>query len=51
MAMLEAGDIYTGGLYYDLVPFMAERYNLPTTHYYVVAVSKEDDVDTDVLYH
>ena len=47
---MEAGDIYTAGLKFDLVPIMAERYNLKTTHYYAVAVSKEDDPDTDVLY-
>ncbi|KAF2363139.1 Transferrin-like domain [Trinorchestia longiramus] len=50
VAVLEAGDIYLAGLNYDLIPIMAERYNLPTSHYYVVAVSKEDDMTTDVLY-
>ena len=50
VAVLEAGDVYTAGLKFELIPIMAERYNLPTTHYYSVAVSKEDDPDTDVLY-
>uniref|UniRef100_A0A2P2I4V7 Melanotransferrin-like n=1 Tax=Hirondellea gigas TaxID=1518452 RepID=A0A2P2I4V7_9CRUS len=50
IAVFEAGDIYTAGLKHGLVPIIAERYNLDTTHYYVVAVSKEDDMDTDVLY-
>lgn len=48
--MFEAGDIYSAGLHYELVPFMGEQYNLDTLEYYVVAVSKEDDPDTDVLY-
>ena len=47
---MEAGDVYTAGLKYELIPIMAERYNLDTTHYYVVAVSQEDDPDTDVVY-
>ncbi|CAL4059894.1 unnamed protein product, partial [Meganyctiphanes norvegica] len=50
VAVFEAGDIYTAGLKYNLVPFMGERYNLETLDFYVVAVSKEDDPDTDVLY-
>lgn len=50
MAVFEAGDIYSAGLTHELVPIMAEQYNLDTLEYYVVAVSKEDDPDTDVLY-
>lgn len=50
VAIFEAGDIYSAGLNYELVPFMGEQYNLDTLEYYVVAVSKEDDPDTDVLY-
>ncbi|XP_076068104.1 transferrin 2 isoform X2 [Oratosquilla oratoria] len=50
IAVLEAGEIYSAGLKYNLVPFMSELYNLETNHAYVVAVSKEDDPDTDVLY-
>ncbi|KAK3866185.1 hypothetical protein Pcinc_028259 [Petrolisthes cinctipes] len=50
IAVFEAGDIYSAGLNYELVPVMAEQYNLDTLEYYVVAVSKEDDPDTDVLY-
>ncbi|XP_047480252.1 melanotransferrin-like [Penaeus chinensis] len=50
VVVFEAGDIYSAGLNYELVPFMGEQYNLDTLEYYVVAVSKEDDPDTDVLY-
>ncbi|XP_071513824.1 transferrin 2 isoform X2 [Panulirus ornatus] len=50
VAVFEAGDIYSAGLTHELVPIMAEQYNLDTLEYYVVAVSKEDDPDTDVLY-
>ena len=50
IAVMEAGDVYSAGLHYGLVPIIAERYNLATTHYYVVAVSKEDDTTTDVVY-
>lgn len=50
IAVFEAGDIYTAGLNYELVPIMGEQYNLDTLEYIVVAVSKEDDPDTDVLY-
>lgn len=50
IAVFEAGDIYSAGLNYDLVPIMAEQYNLETLEYYVVAVTKEDDANTDVLY-
>ncbi|KAK7015526.1 Ferric iron binding [Halocaridina rubra] len=50
VAVFEAGDIYSAGLMHELVPIMAEQYNLETLEYYVVAVSKEDDPDTDVLY-
>ncbi|KAK8379650.1 hypothetical protein O3P69_019551 [Scylla paramamosain] len=50
ISVFEAGDIYSAGLNYELVPILAEQYNLDTLEYYVVAVSKEDDPDTDVLY-
>ncbi|XP_018017219.1 melanotransferrin-like, partial [Hyalella azteca] len=50
VAVLEAGDVYTAGLTFDLIPIMAERYNLDDSYYYVVAVSKEDDMTTDVVY-
>ncbi|XP_053597721.1 melanotransferrin [Microplitis demolitor] len=50
VAVLDAGDVYTAGLMYNLVPFMSEVYNLPTPEYYVVAVAKENDPSTDITY-
>ncbi|RXG58964.1 Melanotransferrin [Armadillidium vulgare] len=49
VSLFEAGDIYTAGLKYGLIPIMAEQYNLDSTYYYVVAVSQEDDTDTDIV--
>lgn len=50
VAVFDAGDVYTGGLNYDLIPFMSEIYNLGEPEYYVVAVGKEEDPDTDLTY-
>lgn len=50
VAVFDAGDVYTGGLNYDLIPFMAEVYNLGEPEYYVVAVAKEEDPDTELTY-
>lgn len=50
VAVFDAGDVYTGGLSYDLIPFMSEVYNLGEPDYYVVAVGKEEDPDTDLTY-
>ncbi|EDV97400.1 melanotransferrin [Drosophila grimshawi] len=50
VAVFDAGDVYTGGLNYDLVPFMSEIYNLGEPEYYVVAVAKEEDPDTELTY-
>lgn len=50
VAVLDAGDVYTAGLNYDLIPFMAEVYNLGKPEYYVVAVAKEEDPTTEVTY-
>ncbi|KAK9501998.1 hypothetical protein O3M35_012612 [Rhynocoris fuscipes] len=48
VSVFDAGDIYTAGLRYNLIPFIAEVYNLPTPEYYVVAVSKEQDPSTEI---
>ncbi|XP_071441243.1 transferrin 2 [Hetaerina americana] len=48
--VLDAGDVYTGGLRYDLIPFIAEVYNLGAPEYYVVAVAKEEDPDTELTF-
>ncbi|XP_017135642.1 melanotransferrin [Drosophila miranda] len=50
IAVFDAGDVYTGGLNYDLIPFMSEVYNLGEPYYYVVAVAKEEDPDTELTY-
>uniref|UniRef100_A0A1B6EA49 Transferrin-like domain-containing protein n=1 Tax=Clastoptera arizonana TaxID=38151 RepID=A0A1B6EA49_9HEMI len=50
VALFDAGDIYTAGLNYDLIPFLAEVYDLGVPEYYVVAVSKEEDPTTEITY-
>ncbi|XP_020296181.1 melanotransferrin [Pseudomyrmex gracilis] len=50
VAVLDASDVYTAGLRYDLIPFISEVYNLETADYYVVAVAKEEDDNTDLTY-
>ncbi|XP_032675278.1 melanotransferrin isoform X1 [Odontomachus brunneus] len=50
VAVLDASDVYTAGLRFDLIPFISEIYNLNTPDYYVVAVAKEEDDNTDLTY-
>ncbi|XP_055700700.1 melanotransferrin isoform X2 [Phlebotomus papatasi] len=50
VAVLDVSDVYTGGLTYELVPFLSEVYNLGEPEYYVVAIAKEDDPDTELTY-
>lgn len=50
VAVFDAGDVYTGGLKHDLIPIMSEIYNLGEPEYYVVAVGKEEDPDTELTY-
>ncbi|CAG9772274.1 unnamed protein product [Ceutorhynchus assimilis] len=50
VAVLDASDVYTAGLNYELVPFISEVYNLEDPDYYVVAVAKESDPDTELTY-
>lgn len=50
VAVLDSGDVYTAGLQYDEIPFIAEVYNLGTPEYYVVAVAKEEDPATEMTY-
>lgn len=50
VAVFDAGDVYTAGLNYDLIPFMSEIYNLGSPEYYVVAVAKEEDPSTEITY-
>uniref|UniRef100_A0A2R5L4H4 Putative transferrin 2 n=1 Tax=Ornithodoros turicata TaxID=34597 RepID=A0A2R5L4H4_9ACAR len=50
LVMLEAGDIYRAGERFGLVPIIAEQYNLHEPFYYVVAVARQPDKETDLLY-
>ncbi|XP_044266677.1 melanotransferrin [Tribolium madens] len=50
VAVLDASDVYTAGLNFDLIPFMSEMYNLNDPEYYVVAVAKESDPSTELTY-
>ncbi|PNF26743.1 Melanotransferrin [Cryptotermes secundus] len=50
VAVFDAGDVYTAGLKYDLIPFISEVYNLGEPEYYAVAVAKEEDPDTELTY-
>lgn len=50
VTVLDASDVYTAGLNFDLVPFISEVYNLGEPEYYVVAVAKESDPSTELTY-
>ncbi|XP_074604036.1 transferrin 2 [Brevipalpus obovatus] len=50
LAMLDAGDVYRAGNRYGLIPILAEKYDLRDPSYYVVAVSRKSDKDTDLNY-
>lgn len=50
VTVLDASDVYTAGLRYNLIPFVAEVYNLGEPEYYVVAVAKEEDPSTELTY-
>ncbi len=50
VTVLDAGDIYKAGWQYDLIPIMAEVYNLGEPYYYAVAVTKQRDNDTELIY-
>ncbi|XP_060857598.1 transferrin 2-like isoform X2 [Metopolophium dirhodum] len=50
VAVMDAGDIYTAGLHYDEIPFITEMYDLPEPEYYVVAVAKKEDPDTEISF-
>ncbi len=54
-AMLDAGDIYTAGLHFGLIPVMQEVYNTKDStigepEYYAVAVAYQGDPDTELTY-
>ena len=48
--VLDAGDVYKAGWQYGLIPIMAEIYNLGTPHYYAVAVTKQRDNSSELIY-
>ncbi|XP_026287309.1 uncharacterized protein LOC113212723 [Frankliniella occidentalis] len=50
VTVLDASDVYTGGVRFDLIPFIAEVYNLGLPDYYVVAVAKEQDPTTELTF-
>lgn len=50
VTVLDASDVYTAGLRFNLIPFISEMYNLLSPEYYVVAVAKEEDPDTELTY-
>lgn len=50
LTMLDAGDIARAGHRFNLIPIIAERYNLRDPSYYVVAVARQVDKETDLLY-
>lgn len=50
VSVFDVSDVYTAGLRHDLIPFIAEVYNLGEPEYYVVAVAKEEDADTELTY-
>ncbi|XP_037045009.1 melanotransferrin [Bradysia coprophila] len=50
VTVLDASDVYTAGLRHDLIPFISEIYNLGEPEYYVVALAKEEDPDTELTY-
>ncbi|CAG7721948.1 unnamed protein product [Allacma fusca] len=49
-AVMDAGDIYTAGYIYDLIPVLSEIYNLEDPAYYAVAVAYQGDPDTELTY-
>lgn len=50
LTMLDAGDVYRAGLVYNLMPILSEKYNLNDSSYYVVAIARQSDKETDLLY-
>lgn len=50
VVVLDAGDVYKAGWQYGLIPIMAEVYNLGSPHYYAVAVTKQRDNSSELIY-
>uniref|UniRef100_T1J2X7 Transferrin-like domain-containing protein n=1 Tax=Strigamia maritima TaxID=126957 RepID=T1J2X7_STRMM len=50
VTVLDAGDVYTAGKDFKLIPILSEWYNLNGPFYYAVAISKIEDKDSDLLF-
>lgn len=48
--MLDAADVWEAARHYSLEPILSEVYGLGETSYYAVAVTKEQDPDTEITY-
>ena len=50
ITVLDAGDVYRAGFLFGLIPIMAEVYNLDGPYYYAVAVTKQRDNSSELIY-
>ncbi|XP_054721697.1 melanotransferrin-like [Uloborus diversus] len=50
LVVLDAGDLYHAGQKFDLIPIIAEQYDLDEPAYYAIAVARQPDKKTDLLY-
>jgi melanoma-associated antigen p97 len=50
VTVLDAGDVYRAGWQFGLIPIMAEVYNLGDPYYYAVAVTKQRDNSSELIY-
>ena len=50
IVVLDAGDVYRAGFLFGLIPIMAEVYNLEGPYYYAVAVTKQRDNSSELIY-
>lgn len=50
VVVLDAGDVYRAGYLFGLIPIMAEVYNLDGPRYYAVAVTKQRDNSSELIY-
>ncbi|XP_015788305.1 melanotransferrin-like [Tetranychus urticae] len=50
LVMLDAADVYRAGHQYGLVPILTEKYDLTDPSYYVVAVAKKTDRESDLFF-
>lgn len=50
VVVLDAGDVYRAGFLFGLIPILGEVYNLEEPFYYVVAVAKQRDNSSELVY-